>query len=112
MWPTVPSLASAPTCVKVSSPLPSKLNPPQAHAQCSETFYKKEVEADIRAEPSKTAQERQRMLELLKRFEEDSAAQPSPEDEDDGDEDGDDLAHRLQSVNLGGPSHYTYACPR
>ncbi|KAJ7177894.1 hypothetical protein C8R46DRAFT_1075220 [Mycena filopes] len=73
----------------------------EAHSQCSETFYKKEVESDIRAEPSKTAEERQRMLGLLKRFEEDSAAQGefgSPEGEEEDDEN--DLAHRLQSVNL------------
>ena len=41
-------------------------------------FYKKELENDIRIEPSKTQEERSRMMELLKRFEEDSL-----EDEDD-----------------------------
>ncbi|KAJ7621522.1 hypothetical protein DFH06DRAFT_772174 [Mycena polygramma] len=69
----------------------------EAHAQCSETFYKKEVESDIRAEPSKTAEERQRMLGLLKRFEEESAQGEF----EDGDEDEEsDLARRLQSVDL------------
>ncbi|KAJ7099714.1 hypothetical protein C8R44DRAFT_810217 [Mycena epipterygia] len=73
----------------------------EAHSQCSETFYKKEVESDIRAEPSKTAQERQRMLELLKRFEEDSAAQGDLESfEGDGEDDESDISRRLQSVDL------------
>ncbi|KAJ7031592.1 hypothetical protein C8F04DRAFT_1262702 [Mycena alexandri] len=72
----------------------------EAHSQCSETFYKKEVESDIRAEPSKTTQERQRMLELLKRFEEDSAAQGELGLEGEAEDDEDDLARRLQSVDL------------
>ncbi|KAJ6588511.1 hypothetical protein B0H19DRAFT_1099765 [Mycena capillaripes] len=71
----------------------------EAHSQCSETFYKKEVESDIRAEPSKNAHERQRMLELLKRFEEESAAQgESLEDNEETEES--DLVRRLQSVDL------------
>ncbi|KAJ7326304.1 hypothetical protein DFH08DRAFT_787221 [Mycena albidolilacea] len=70
----------------------------EAHSQCSETFYKKEVESDIRAEPSKSPQERQRMLGLLQRFEEESAAQT--EELESGDENEDDLAHRLQNVDL------------
>ncbi|KAF7342012.1 hypothetical protein MVEN_01788400 [Mycena venus] len=68
----------------------------EAHSQCSETFYKKEVESDIRAEPSKSAHERQQMLELLKRFEEESAA---VEDELEH-EDENDLARRLENVDL------------
>ncbi|KAJ7248640.1 hypothetical protein B0H12DRAFT_1123553 [Mycena haematopus] len=70
----------------------------EAHSQCSETFYKKEVESDIRAEPSKSHDERQRMLELLKRFEEESAAQNESDFEDENDES--DLARRLQNVDL------------
>ncbi|KAJ6610506.1 hypothetical protein B0H10DRAFT_1222309 [Mycena sp. CBHHK59/15] len=72
----------------------------ETHSQCSETFYKKEVELDIRAEPSKTAQERQRMLELLKRFEEHSAAQGGSQSLEDDEDDESDLARRLQSVDL------------
>ncbi|KAJ7216531.1 hypothetical protein GGX14DRAFT_441896 [Mycena pura] len=66
----------------------------QAHSKCSETFYKNELESDIRAQPSKTAQERQRMLELLKRFEEESAAQEEPEPEDE------DFSRRFQGLDL------------
>ncbi|KAJ7628639.1 hypothetical protein FB45DRAFT_41847 [Roridomyces roridus] len=65
-----------------------------SHSQCSETFYKKQVESDIRAEPSKSAQERQRMLELLKRFEEESL------DAEEEDEEESDLARRMQDVDL------------
>jgi hypothetical protein len=57
------------------------------------------VESDIRAEPSKSPQERQRMLGLLQRFEEESAAQT--EELEAEDENEDDLAHRLQNVDLG-----------
>ncbi|KAJ7291069.1 hypothetical protein C8J57DRAFT_208934 [Mycena rebaudengoi] len=73
----------------------------EAHSQCSETFYKKEVESDIRAEPSKTAQERQQMLALLKRFEEDSTALGDAQSlADENEEDDSDLAHRFQNVDL------------
>ncbi|KAK7019915.1 hypothetical protein R3P38DRAFT_2971182 [Favolaschia claudopus] len=68
------------------------------HSQCSETFYKKEVESDIRAEPSKSASERQRMLELLKRFEEESSTQDDLNSEDEDKES--DLARRLKNVDL------------
>ncbi|KAJ6481790.1 hypothetical protein C8R45DRAFT_1215609 [Mycena sanguinolenta] len=70
-----------------------------AHAQCSETFYKKEVESDIRAAPDKTREERHKMMEVLKRFEEESAAQNEDElHAEDEDENG--LARRMQDVDL------------
>ncbi|KAF7366457.1 hypothetical protein MSAN_00902700 [Mycena sanguinolenta] len=71
-----------------------------AHAQCSETFYKKEVESDIRAAPDKTREERRRMMEVLKRFEEESAAQDGDELHIEEDEDENDLARRMQNVDL------------
>ncbi|KAF5362166.1 hypothetical protein D9756_002243 [Leucocoprinus leucothites] len=40
------------------------------HSQCSETFYKKELQSDITTTPSHTHEERKQMMELLKRFEE------------------------------------------
>ncbi|KAJ3519340.1 hypothetical protein NMY22_g13251 [Coprinellus aureogranulatus] len=69
----------------------------EAHNQCSETFYKKEIETGIHAEPSKTAQERKQILELLKRFEEESAEDAEALDEE---EDESDLAKRFASVDL------------
>ena len=71
----------------------------KAHNQCSETFYKKEIETEIQAEPSKSIQERQRMIDLLKKFEEESVAdQNLLEDED---EDSSDLVRRFGAVDLG-----------
>ncbi|KAJ7481672.1 hypothetical protein FB451DRAFT_1555910 [Mycena latifolia] len=79
-----------------------------AHAACSEAFYKKEVEADIRSAPGKSGKERARMMGLLRRFEEESAAreggvppdEPDEGEEEDEDADGDALARRLQRVDL------------
>ena len=72
----------------------------QAHSQCSETFYKKEIEAGIHLESSTNAVKRVQMLEMLKKFEEESA---SMDDEASGDEqdDSSDLANRLNSMDLG-----------
>ncbi|KII87478.1 hypothetical protein PLICRDRAFT_664480 [Plicaturopsis crispa FD-325 SS-3] len=74
----------------------------EAHAQCSETFYRKEVESDIHSEPSKTTEERLKMMEMLKRFEQDSA-----EDDIDALADNDDetdLSRRLANVDLSAAS--------
>ncbi|KAF8074905.1 hypothetical protein FPV67DRAFT_1475407 [Lyophyllum atratum] len=71
-----------------------------AHSQCSETFYKKEVENDIQSEPSKTPQERMRMMEMLKKFEEDNQRSVADEMESDEEEDDDDLARRFQDIDM------------
>jgi hypothetical protein len=75
----------------------------QSHLQCSETFYRKEVEIGINSEPSKTAQEKLKMMELLKRLEQQSQEDdPSPletDDDTDGDADA-DLAQRLSDMDL------------
>lgn len=78
-----------------------------AHADCSEAFYRKEVEDDIRTTPSKTAEERQKMMEMLKRFEEDAANvdQDFLEDEDEDDDENDDLASKLESMDLENASY-------
>jgi len=72
----------------------------QAHSQCSESFYKKEIEAGIHLESSTSAVKRAQMLEMLKKFEEESAI---IDDEGSGDEqdDSSDLANRLSSMDLG-----------
>ena len=69
---------------------------PQSHSQCSESFYKKEVELEIKSQPSKTPQERLKMMELLKKFEEEDAELASENQSD-----ADDLAARLEGVNIG-----------
>ncbi|KAI5123498.1 hypothetical protein M0805_006658 [Coniferiporia weirii] len=69
------------------------------HAQCSESFYKRELESEIRSQPSAGADERRRMMEMLKKFEEDAQEldEPLKDDEDDAE---DDLAEKLADVNL------------
>jgi hypothetical protein len=52
----------------------------------------------INSEPSKSAQERAQMLEVLKRFEEESAVN---EDTVEGDEDEDGLSQRFANLDLG-----------
>ncbi|KAF7329937.1 hypothetical protein MKEN_00257600 [Mycena kentingensis (nom. inval.)] len=69
----------------------------QAHSQCSEGFYKKELENDIRGQPSKSAQERQQMLQMLKRFEEESAEQ---EELDAEEEEDDEFVKRFHDLDL------------
>lgn len=86
----------------------------QTHADCSEAFYRNELESDIQSAPSKTAEERMQILELLKRFEEGNEEGGASELELDGvdgagDEDGpfpsdsgsSDLAARLGNLDLG-----------
>jgi len=74
----------------------------KAHNQCSEGFYKKEIESNIHGEPSRSAQERQRMMELLRKFEAESMDQPSLSDDDDDDGgEPSDLADRFEAVDLG-----------
>ncbi|TFY54456.1 hypothetical protein EVG20_g9695 [Dentipellis fragilis] len=75
--------------------------PRWVHAQCSEPFYRTQLEADIRGEPSKSAQERTQMLDLLKKFEEDALADEDAERDDDED----DLGQRLAGMDLGEVSY-------
>ncbi|KAF8889331.1 hypothetical protein BD779DRAFT_340036 [Infundibulicybe gibba] len=72
----------------------------QSHSHCSETFYKKELESDIRSEPSKTARERMEMMDLLKRFEKESAEEEEAEDIDDVDSDPEALEQRFRDLDI------------
>ncbi|KAG8748592.1 hypothetical protein FRC12_013831 [Ceratobasidium sp. 428] len=71
----------------------------ESHSGCTETFYKTALAEQIQGEPTRSNQEKQQMLELLKRFEEEAA-----EDED---EEGDinNIASRLQGVDLDSADH-------
>ena len=71
---------------------------PKSHSQCSESFYKKELESQIKTEPTKSADERRKMMELLKRFEEESAQDAPAFEEDHGE---DDLEARLEALDIG-----------
>ncbi|KAF8591738.1 hypothetical protein K439DRAFT_1326217, partial [Ramaria rubella] len=65
------------------------------HSECSETFYRKEIEMDIKTTPAKSSEERKKMMELLRKFEEESAQGP-----DILAEDNNDLAEKLETMNL------------
>lgn len=70
----------------------------QVHSACSESFYKNELETQIKTEPSKSAEERRKMMDMLKRFEEESADDAIALENE---EDEDELAGRLENVDLG-----------
>ncbi|KAJ3482588.1 hypothetical protein NLI96_g6878 [Meripilus lineatus] len=70
----------------------------QDHAECSEAFYRKEIEADVKATP-KSKEEKQKMIELLRRFEEDTLDDPLD------DEDARDLADRLENLDIDSASY-------
>ncbi|KAG8841291.1 pre-tRNA nuclear export protein, partial [Tulasnella sp. 330] len=74
------------------------------HTQCTESFYQREIEDQIRAGPSTSTDERRQMMELLKRFEEKggSGDENDRSDDDDGDEDRtkEELANKLQGIDL------------
>lgn len=81
----------------------------QAHAQCTEPFYKREVEVQIKSGPSTTSEEKRQMMELLKRFEEEAAA--SDEEEEDDDDDDEELANKLSGIDLGRCGLSLKECP-
>lgn len=68
-------------------------------------FYRKEVETGIRSEPSKSAEEKRKMMELLKRLEEQSQEDDdmNPFESDDDEDTGDNLAQRLDGMDIGIP---------
>lgn len=68
-------------------------------------FYKASLAEQIEAEPGRTVDEKRQMLELLRRFEDESLENSDDEDEGDVDE----LASRMQGVDLG-VSNKLYAC--
>ncbi|KAJ7576895.1 hypothetical protein C8J56DRAFT_373722, partial [Mycena floridula] len=70
-----------------------------SHSECSESFYKKEIQSGIQSEPSKSAAERLKMMELLKRFEEDTAGSEDLILEEEVDEVS-DIAKKFQTVDL------------
>ncbi|KAJ3482592.1 hypothetical protein NLI96_g6876 [Meripilus lineatus] len=70
----------------------------QEHAECSEAFYEKEIASDVKTAP-KSKEEKQKMLEYLKRFEEDTLDDPLDE------EDASDLADRLENLDIDSASY-------
>ncbi|KAG8683340.1 hypothetical protein FRC08_014335 [Ceratobasidium sp. 394] len=73
----------------------------ETHSGCAETFYKAALAEQIQGEPARTNEEKQQMLELLKRFEEEAAG------EGDQEENTDDIASRLQGIDIDTADHDT-----
>ncbi|KAJ3482590.1 hypothetical protein NLI96_g6874 [Meripilus lineatus] len=71
----------------------------EEHAECSETFYRKEIESDVKTNPTSN-EEKQKMIELLKRFEEDTL-----DDQLDEEDTGDRLADRLENLDIDSASY-------
>lgn len=79
----------------------------EAHSQCSETFYRKEIQTSIETKSSKSHEEREKMLELLKRLEEQIQEEDSSSllrDQDESDSDANDLASRFADVDISSAS--------
>ncbi|KAG8995786.1 hypothetical protein FRB93_001068 [Tulasnella sp. JGI-2019a] len=95
------------TCPKCNVPYCSLIcYRSEAHTQCTEPFYKREVEDQIKAGSStSTEEEKRQMLELLKRFEMENMSEGEGGSDDNEDEDSDtegvgELAKKLQGVDL------------
>ncbi|KAF8623222.1 hypothetical protein AX15_006457 [Amanita polypyramis BW_CC] len=105
MSPTVRFHASVRQCVPPSPPGKHSFDRHiQTHSQCSESFYRKELETDVHSAPSKSREERQKMLELLKKFEEESMDDDVNDLIDEGEygnkDPAADLETRLQNIDL------------
>ncbi|PCH44107.1 hypothetical protein WOLCODRAFT_133088 [Wolfiporia cocos MD-104 SS10] len=78
----------------------------ESHSNCSETFYQKELESDVRSAPSASEEEKRKMMELLKQFEQESTDDdlliPDADEEEDT---GDELAYRLGGMDLDSASY-------
>ncbi|KAL5531392.1 hypothetical protein ACEPAG_4269 [Sanghuangporus baumii] len=68
------------------------------HSQCSEAFYKHQLESEIRTQPSASTEERRRMLEMLRQFEQEGSDADLLESEEETGED--DLAERFGGIDL------------
>ncbi|KAF9509735.1 hypothetical protein BS47DRAFT_1320078 [Hydnum rufescens UP504] len=68
----------------------------EAHSQCTESFYRKSVEDQIRTEPNSSVEDRRQMIEMLKRLE-DNSNDEITEDTEDGDL---SLSGRLAHLNI------------
>ncbi|RDX50264.1 hypothetical protein OH76DRAFT_1555794 [Lentinus brumalis] len=79
----------------------------EKHAECSESFSKKEIELEVKSAPSASNEEKRRMMDLLKRFEEDALDDSSllGDSDNEDDDEGDDLQRRLQNVDLDSASY-------
>ena len=97
-----PLPAPAPPAVRLKRPPCSK---PQGHGTCAETFYKATLVEELQQKKA-DPEDRQRMLDMLRRLEEEAPdVDGDDEDGDDGDDDDDvnALRTRLSEADLGTP---------
>lgn len=76
----------------------------QAHSQCSEPFYRTTVMDQIAADPKAEFEEKRKMMDMLRRFEEaaaDGEDTIAALESEEGNEDEDELAAALEGVDLG-----------
>ena len=83
----------------VSDELFGRVAEVQTHAQCSEPFYKSAVADEIASDKGVDTEEKSKMMDLLRRFEEGHAEGPNIDDLDEGDED--ELAAAMNGIDLG-----------
>ncbi|KAH8832918.1 hypothetical protein DL96DRAFT_1811486 [Flagelloscypha sp. PMI_526] len=87
------------TCPKCNAPYCSLLCfKSNEHSSCSESFYKNELASDIKSSAHANHEERLRMLEILRRFEDDNANQDLEDNSDNDSED--DLEARLAKLDI------------
>jgi hypothetical protein len=76
----------------------------QSHVQCSEPFYKSTVLDEIAADPKADFEEKKRMMEMLKRFEDAQAeGEEFIAELDEEDEEEDELQKALDGLDIGEP---------
>lgn len=73
----------------------------QKHRTCSEGFYRTIIEEDIRSAPGRTAEEKRSMMQILQRV--DQFEQEDEGEGDDADNDDEDLATKLEGIDIGTP---------
>ncbi len=73
-----------------------------SHAGCSESFDKRSLMDDIQGDKGKSEEEKHKMMELLRKFEEESLLQD--EEGEEGDQEATELEDKLRGVDLGKPA--------
>lgn len=69
------------------------------HAECTESFYKESITAEIQSRGGVDTEEKRQMMDLLRRFEAEND-ELLEDDDDDDDDQADDLAERLATLDI------------
>lgn len=73
----------------------------QSHERCSEAFDRQSLLDEIHLDQTKNQQEKKAMLDMLRKFEQESLLEQEQEQDDTDDADQVDLESKLQGVDLG-----------